>query len=130
MSEVTFLACGYDGLAGISLWHHRPGFDLRFPGLYPDKETGLFYNYFRDYDPQTGGTRGIANLSCCFRPALTRRSTGKTAEFPTFSLRSLSSGYDALYFDLARVLGLPLGTLDHGHRQAAKSHGVKLVAYP
>ena len=35
-------------------------------------------------------------------------------------------GYDALYFDLARVLGLPLATLDHGHRQAARSHGVKL----
>jgi len=24
------------------------------PGQYFDKETGLFYNYFRDYDPQTG----------------------------------------------------------------------------
>jgi len=24
------------------------------PGQYLDKETGLFYNYFRDYDPQTG----------------------------------------------------------------------------
>jgi RHS repeat-associated protein len=29
-------------------------FNLRFPGQYADKETGLFYNYFRDYDPQTG----------------------------------------------------------------------------
>jgi RHS repeat-associated protein len=27
---------------------------LRFPGQYRDAETGLFYNYFRDYDPQTG----------------------------------------------------------------------------
>ena len=35
-------------------------------------------------------------------------------------------GYDALYFDLARVLELPLATLDHGHRQAARSHGVTL----
>ena len=33
-------------------------------------------------------------------------------------------GYDALYFDLARTLGLPLATLDHGHRQAAKVHKV------
>jgi RHS repeat-associated protein len=24
------------------------------PGQYRDAETGLFYNYFRDYDPQTG----------------------------------------------------------------------------
>jgi len=29
-------------------------FNLRFPGQYYDQETGLFYNYFRDYDPATG----------------------------------------------------------------------------
>jgi len=29
-------------------------FNLRFPGQYRDAETGLHYNYFRDYDPQTG----------------------------------------------------------------------------
>lgn len=28
--------------------------NLRFPGQYYDAETGLHYNYFRDYDPQTG----------------------------------------------------------------------------
>ena len=27
---------------------------LRFPGQYFDNETGLHYNYFRDYDPATG----------------------------------------------------------------------------
>ena len=27
---------------------------LRFPGQYFDSETGLHYNYFRDYDPTTG----------------------------------------------------------------------------
>jgi RHS repeat-associated protein len=27
---------------------------LRFPGQYLDEETGLHYNYFRDYDPVTG----------------------------------------------------------------------------
>jgi predicted nucleic acid-binding protein len=37
-------------------------------------------------------------------------------------------GYDALYFNLARSLGLPLATLDHGHRQAAKVHGVRVFA--
>lgn len=26
----------------------------RFPGQYEDKETGLYYNYFRDYDPSLG----------------------------------------------------------------------------
>lgn len=29
-------------------------FNLRFPGQYYDAETGLNYNYFRDYDPQAG----------------------------------------------------------------------------
>ncbi|MDD4930274.1 MAG: hypothetical protein PHP85_13490 [Gallionella sp.] len=29
-------------------------FNLRFPGQYFDKETGLHYNYFRYYDPATG----------------------------------------------------------------------------
>ncbi|MFZ5697161.1 MAG: RHS repeat-associated core domain-containing protein, partial [Pseudomonadota bacterium] len=27
---------------------------LRFPGQYEDQETGIFYNYFRDYDSQVG----------------------------------------------------------------------------
>lgn len=29
-------------------------YNLRFPGQYYDSETGLHYNYFRDYDPATG----------------------------------------------------------------------------
>ena len=29
-------------------------FNLRFPGQYFDVETGLFQNWFRDYDPATG----------------------------------------------------------------------------
>jgi RHS repeat-associated protein len=29
-------------------------FNLRFPGQYFDAESGLFYNYFRDYDPSIG----------------------------------------------------------------------------
>jgi len=29
-------------------------FPLRFPGQYFDRETSTAYNYFRDYDPQTG----------------------------------------------------------------------------
>lgn len=29
-------------------------YNHRFPGQIADVETGLFYNYFRDYDPQTG----------------------------------------------------------------------------
>jgi len=29
-------------------------YNLRLPGQYYDQETGLHYNYFRDYDPSTG----------------------------------------------------------------------------
>src|SRR5262249_36836719 len=29
-------------------------YNLRFPGQYFDAESGLSYNYFRDYDPATG----------------------------------------------------------------------------
>jgi len=29
-------------------------FNVRFPGQYFDQETGLHYNYFRDYEPSTG----------------------------------------------------------------------------
>ena len=37
-------------------------------------------------------------------------------------------GYDALYFDLAYRLKLPLATLDQGQRQAARTHRVALFA--
>ncbi len=30
-------------------------FNLRFPGQYEDRETGLFYNYLRTHNPGTGG---------------------------------------------------------------------------
>ena len=30
-------------------------YNLRFPGQYYDAESGLHYNYFRDYDPAKGG---------------------------------------------------------------------------
>ncbi|MGW4081193.1 RHS repeat-associated core domain-containing protein, partial [Streptomyces asiaticus] len=55
--------------AGALAWQHRttlwgthfpsgastPTVDcpLRFPGQYADPETGLYYNYFRHYDPET-----------------------------------------------------------------------------
>jgi RHS repeat-associated protein len=29
-------------------------FNVRFPGQYADSESGFHYNFFRDYDPQTG----------------------------------------------------------------------------
>jgi RHS repeat-associated protein len=45
---------------GISQPNENPNgtgaftYNVRFPGQYYDKETNLHYNYYRDYDPQTG----------------------------------------------------------------------------
>lgn len=36
------------------------------------------------------------------------------------------AAYDAVYFDLAAALGLPIATLDAGMRAAARRHGVAL----
>jgi RHS repeat-associated protein len=39
-----------DNPAGAGIFDYNP----RTPGQYYDRETNLHYNYFRDYDPQTG----------------------------------------------------------------------------
>ncbi|AYF89902.1 DUF4329 domain-containing protein [Pseudomonas sp. DY-1] len=39
---------------GVGLGSGSLVLNLRFPGQYYDQESGLHYNYFRDYDPQTG----------------------------------------------------------------------------
>jgi RHS repeat-associated protein len=38
----------------VTLPHQRLRMNLRFPGQQYDVETGLHYNYFRDYEPETG----------------------------------------------------------------------------
>lgn len=38
-------------------------------------------------------------------------------------------GYDAIYFDLAKQLGIPLASLDNGHRTACKSHAVSHMGF-
>ena len=38
---------------GTILGHYETT-DLRFPGQLADSESGLHYNYFRDYDPSLG----------------------------------------------------------------------------
>lgn len=38
-------------------------------------------------------------------------------------------GYDAVYFDTAKRLGVPLATLDRGQKSACGHHGVKLLTF-
>lgn len=38
-------------------------------------------------------------------------------------------GYDAVYFDLAKLAGMPLATLDRGQKSACGHHGVKLLTF-
>lgn len=47
-----------------------------------------------------------------------------------FANRYHLQGYDALYFELARALSLPLATLDGGHVAAARTHGVRIFGSP
>ncbi len=44
------------GMATVTLatGNPIPEMDIRMPGQYFDQETGLHYNYYRDYDPKSG----------------------------------------------------------------------------
>jgi RHS repeat-associated protein len=64
-------------------------YNLRFPGQYADSETGLNYNFFRDYYPKTGGyvetdPLGVAGL-------LARNQFAGAIESPSADIRRLVS---------------------------------------
>ncbi|WP_108946996.1 RHS repeat-associated core domain-containing protein [Shewanella halifaxensis] len=44
----------YDAFGKASIVSQGIENNLRFPGQYYDQESGLHYNYFRDYDPELG----------------------------------------------------------------------------
>lgn len=44
----------YKPFGGVDILVETVGSNLRFPGQYYDTETGLHYNYFRDYHPGIG----------------------------------------------------------------------------
>ncbi|MBD3667344.1 MAG: RHS repeat protein [Kangiella sp.] len=44
----------YDPYGNVSVEVNNLNQNQRFPGQYADEETGLHYNYFRDYDPEIG----------------------------------------------------------------------------
>ncbi len=44
----------YQPFGQVDVTHDTINVPLRFPGQYADGESGLNYNYFRDYDPEAG----------------------------------------------------------------------------
>jgi hypothetical protein len=69
------------------------------------------------------GARGLGELRSPDAPSAERRTPGRRSRSAE---RCHHQGCDALCFDLARVLKLPLARLDAGHRHAAKLHRVTL----
>jgi len=53
-TQQTVWAADYQPFGQATLTTALISNPLRFPGQYYDEETGLHYNYFRDYDPGTG----------------------------------------------------------------------------
>ena len=58
-NKIVWRWVGYDPFGAIQPLEDPAGlgafvYNLRFPGQAYDKESGLYYNYHRDYDPQTG----------------------------------------------------------------------------
>ncbi|WP_156312628.1 RHS repeat domain-containing protein [Marinagarivorans algicola] len=53
-SQQVVWAADYEPFGKVSLTVNNLTFDTRFPGQHFDAESGLHYNYFRDYDPEIG----------------------------------------------------------------------------
>ena len=53
-SQVVTWAASYDPFGEVTETVAVIENNIRFPGQYEDAETGLHYNYFRDYDPSLG----------------------------------------------------------------------------
>ena len=54
VSGVVVWSANYEPFGDVLLTIATVSNNLRFPGQYFDQETGLNYNYFRDYDPSIG----------------------------------------------------------------------------
>ncbi len=103
--------------------------NLRFPGQYFDAESGLHYNYFRDYDPKTGryiqpdpiGVKGLTR-----HLAMSRILKGKVSGKYPF----LSKGGLNLYIytennpvNMTDVYGLFLMTIDDRGGRGGATYG-------
>ncbi len=53
-SEQVVWSADYEPFGRVSTLTNTIDQQIRFPGQYEDAESGLYYNYFRTYDPSTG----------------------------------------------------------------------------
>ncbi|WP_413115116.1 putative T7SS-secreted protein [Streptomyces sp. CY1] len=129
---------------GTLAWQHRttlwgtplpapPGSvdcPLRFPGQYADPETGLHYNYFRHYDPETAryaspdplGLRPAPNHHIYVRNSLTRMDPlgleSEARDEDEYLYRGVPNGHYK-YDEAKQGRAVPLG----GHDDPASHNG-------
>jgi uncharacterized protein RhaS with RHS repeats len=77
-------------------------FNLRFPGQYYDVETGTHYNYFRDYEPQTGAVRAKRSRRTYGRES-TRTHTRQVIRSQPLIRRLWQSGFAAVLQGVCRA---------------------------
>ena len=54
MDGSTVWQADWEPFGSVAIGQGKLTSNLRFPGQYFDEETGLHYNYYRHYDPETG----------------------------------------------------------------------------
>lgn len=80
-------------------------YNLRFPGQYLDTETGLHYNYFRDYDPATG--RYPQSDPIGLRGGLNTYAYARTNPLSRIDPLGLADTTDTPWWDRPGIPGLP-----------------------
>jgi len=54
MDGSTVWQADWEPFGSVAIGQGKLTSHIRFPGQYFDQETGLYYNYYRHYDPETG----------------------------------------------------------------------------
>lgn len=98
---------------------------LRFPGQYYDPETGLHYNYFRHYDPETARyvTRDPLGLAPAPNPATYVTNPRIWSDVLGLAPRTCTDG-EHLFRGTTRGFDASSGTQDSGYTPTSTDPGV------